>query len=72
MVNLDSDEISPENGDDCKMPFVVDTYFHQYYFRDKRDAHNIYVLGGNFVHKINFKNKTWETLGKGSDELSTS
>lgn len=52
------------------IPFVVDTFYHQYYLRNgKEERENLYLLGGNFVHRINFKKRAWQTIGKGSDEL---
>ena len=51
-----------------KIPFVVDTYYHQYHLKDA--SSNVYLLGGNYVHKINFREKTWDTISKGSYDLN--
>ena len=56
------------------MPFVVDTFYTQYYLRET--AHNkkkseVYLLGGNYIHKVNFKRRTWETRSKGNYEVAS-
>ena len=51
--------------------YVNDTFYHQYYLRESSTAReNVYLLGGNYVHKVNFKSRQWETLGKGNYEFT--
>ena len=65
MGSDDSDEEEVQE----KIDFTVDTFYHQYYLRDPKKREEVYLLGGNFIHKINFKNRKWEIIDKGSDEL---
>jgi hypothetical protein len=61
------------------MPFEVDTFYNQYYLREAShfrysnmstsSRQNVYLLGGNFIHKVNFKKRTWETRCKGNYEF---
>ncbi len=51
--------------------YLNDTFYHQYYLRESPNSReNVYLLGGNHIHQINFKNAEWKTVGKGSYEFS--
>lgn len=36
---------------------------HSYRFRE-----NVYLMGGTYIHKVNFKKRKWETFCKGNYE----
>ncbi|CDW74752.1 kelch motif family protein [Stylonychia lemnae] len=51
-----------------QMPFVFDAFFHQYYLKSKQDENSYYVMGENKIHRINFVDKSWDTIASGSCE----
>ena len=47
------------------LPYHSDTFYHQYFLRDKKRPDEYYILGGNHLHMINFKERKWDNVAQG-------
>eukprot|EP00347_Sterkiella_histriomuscorum_P014707 403359858 len=48
-----------------QLPYHSDTFYHQFYLRDRKNLDDIYFLGGNHLYKMNFRQRRWDTISNG-------